>query len=249
MRPHRRISTSALRSAMSDRTGRCAPFSIPSNHGSRTMPAPAAPLRPTAGWRRQESRTPVPDLPKRSPKLEPGKPWPGVRPSRCSPARAGRHACATSAPRTGLYAGPVVEAVRRFQQRHGLEVDGIVGVGTIKALNVPLAQRVRQIELAMERMRWLPTLTERPNVFVNVALFRMWATDPVTGEEPLRMNVVVGKSLDHRTPLFIEEMEYVVFRPYWNPPSQHHRSRDHPARAAGPVVSRARSARNRRERR
>jgi hypothetical protein len=44
------------------------------------------------------------------------------------------------------------------------------------------------------------------------------ATDPATGAEPLRMNVVVGKSLDHKTPIFVEQMEYVIFRPYWNPP-------------------------------
>ena len=69
---------------------------------------------------------------------------------------------------------------------------------------MPLAHRVRQIELAMERMRWLPELSDRPNVFVNVPLFRLWATDPVSGEEPLRMNVVVGQSLNHRTPLFID---------------------------------------------
>ena len=160
---------------------------------------------------------PVPDLPKRSTKLEPGKPWPGVD-LLATRLRALGDLPAQPGATNGLYAGPVVEAVRRFQLRHGLDVDGIVGVATIKALNVPLAQRVRQIELAMERMRWLPALTEHPNVFVNVALFRMWATDPVTGEEPLRMNVVVGKSLDHRTPIFIEDMEYVVFRPYWNPP-------------------------------
>jgi murein L,D-transpeptidase YcbB/YkuD len=55
-------------------------------------------------------------------------------------------------------------------------------------------------------------------VFVNVALFRLWATDPDSGREPLRMNVVVGKALDHGTPLMVERMEYVVFRPYWNPP-------------------------------
>ena len=70
----------------------------------------------------------------------------------------------------------------------------------------------------MERMRWLPALGSRPNVFVNVALFRMWATDPASGEEPLRMNVVVGQSMNHKTPIFVEHMEYVVFRPYWNPP-------------------------------
>ena len=73
------------------------------------------------------------------------------------------------------YTAPLVEAVKRFQGRHGLEADGVIGAGTIRALNVPLAQRVRQIELAMERMRWLPALEQSPNVFVNVPLFRLWA--------------------------------------------------------------------------
>ena len=70
----------------------------------------------------------------------------------------------------------------------------------------------------MERGRWLPPLGDRPTVFVNVPIFRLWASDPARGEEVLRMNVVVGKSLSHNTPLFVEDMEYVVFRPYWNPP-------------------------------
>ena len=117
-----------------------------------------------------------------------------------------------------LYAPPIAQAVKRFQERHGLETDGVIGAGTLRALNVPLAQRVRQIELAMERMRWLPELDDRPNLFVNVPLFRMWATDPRGVEEPLRMNVVVGQSLNHQTPLFVEQLEYVIFRPYWNPP-------------------------------
>jgi murein L,D-transpeptidase YcbB/YkuD len=116
------------------------------------------------------------------------------------------------------YSPALVEAVKRFQRRHGLGSDGVIGAATRRALNVTLASRVRQIELAMERMRWLPPLDEKPNVFVNVALFRLWATDPLTGGDPLRMNVVVGDSLDHQTPLFIERMEYVIFRPYWNPP-------------------------------
>jgi murein L,D-transpeptidase YcbB/YkuD len=159
----------------------------------------------------------VPDLPKGVSKIEPGKPWPGV-----AALTARLHVLgdlpASSKPAGELYAGPLADAVKRFQLRHGLEVDGIIGAGTIRALNVPLAHRVRQIELAMERMRWLPTLSQRPNVFVNVALFRLWATDPLTGEEPLRMTVVVGQSMNHQTPIFLEEMEYVIFRPYWNPP-------------------------------
>jgi murein L,D-transpeptidase YcbB/YkuD len=116
------------------------------------------------------------------------------------------------------YDAATVAAVKRFQARHILDADGVIGAATIEALNVPLSRRVRQLELAMERGRWLPRLADRPTVFVNVPLFRLWASDPVRGEEPLRMNVVVGKALTTATPIFLEEMEYVVFRPYWNPP-------------------------------
>jgi len=161
----------------------------------------------------------VPDLPKSQAKVAPGSNWSGVpqlaarlrRLGDLSPGAAGRSDAS-------VYGGALVEAVKRFQQRHGLDADGVVGAGTIRALNVPVSHRVRQIELAMERMRWLPKLSDRPNVFVNVPLFRLWATDPQGGEEPLRMNVVVGKSLNHKTPLFVDQMEYVIFRPYWNPP-------------------------------
>jgi murein L,D-transpeptidase YcbB/YkuD len=165
---------------------------------------------------------PVPALPKGRKKVEPGQPWEGVRALR---ARlivfgdlAADVAAATAPDGTPLYEGALVDAVKRFQARHVLDPDGVVGAGTIEALDVPLAARVRQLELAMERGRWLPRLDDRPTVFVNVPLFRLWASDPVRGEEPLRMKVVVGRSLDNRTPIFVQQMEYVVFRPYWNPP-------------------------------
>ena len=182
----------------------------------------------------------VPELAKGHTKIAPGKPWAGVPhliarltatgdlsaessaaltapatpPAAAEPpAQAG-----TMPPAVPLYGGALVDTVKRFQERHGLEADGVIGATTIKALNVPLAKRTRQIELAMERGRWLPDLSDRPNVFVNVALFRLWATDPKSGEEPLRMKVVVGKALNTQTPIFVDQMEYVIFRPYWNPP-------------------------------
>ena len=130
-----------------------------------------------------------------------------------------------------LYSGPLVDAVKSFQTRHGLDADGALGSATIRMINVPIAQRVRQLELAMERMRWLPTLNDRPNVFVNVALFRLWATDPAAGNEPVRMNVVVGKSLDHRTPIFVEQMEYADLHPVLESAARHHGERDPAARA------------------
>jgi len=180
----------------------------------------------------------VPALAKGQTKIAPGKPWVGVPqlvarltamgdlkaetaatltapPAQVSADAASQGAPAPPAP---LYDGVLVETVKAFQERHGLGADGVIGASTIRALNVPLARRARQIELAMERGRWLPDLSDRPNVFINVALFRMWATDPVSGEEPLRMNVVVGKALNTQTPIFVDQMEYVVFRPYWNPP-------------------------------
>ena len=164
----------------------------------------------------------VPELAKGQ-KAAPGKPWAGV-PQLVARLTAMGDLPATATATPGVpavvpvYEGAVVDAVKGFQERHGLEADGVIGASTIKALNVPLARRARQIELAMERGRWLPDNSDRPNVFVNVALFRMWATDPKSGEEPLRMNVVVGKALSTQTPIFVDQMEYVVFRPYWNPP-------------------------------
>jgi murein L,D-transpeptidase YcbB/YkuD len=160
----------------------------------------------------------VPPLPAGTTKITPGQSWEGL------PALAARLQVLgdlAADPATGplpTYRTELVEAVKRFQDRHGLEPDGVIGAGTIRTLNVPIAARIRQIELAMERLRWLPDLGTAPAVFVNVALFRLWASDPASGTEPLRMNVVVGQSLGHQTPLFIDRMRYVVFRPYWNPP-------------------------------
>ena len=155
-------------------------------------------------------------------KVEPGPAWDGV-PALAERLRvlgdlAGPAPAGGSAPAS--YSGAVVDAVKRFQDRHALEADGVIGAGTIAALNVPLAKLVRQIELALERERWLPDTRNRPLIFVNVPMFKLWAYDPERPDEPLRMNVVVGKSLGHATPLFVEQMEYVVFSPFWNlPPS------------------------------
>jgi L,D-transpeptidase YcbB len=158
----------------------------------------------------------VPALPAGKKKLEPGQPWDGL-----AAVAARLRAFGDLAPGATLGAtfdGALVDALKGFQRRHGLEPDGVLGAGTIATLNVTVAHRVRQIQLAMERMRWLPPVSDHANLFVNVPLFRLWATDPASTDEPLRMNVVVGKSLDHKTPIFMDRMEYVIFRPYWNPP-------------------------------
>jgi murein L,D-transpeptidase YcbB/YkuD len=119
----------------------------------------------------------------------------------------------------GVYGGALVDAVKRFQRRHGLDEDGRLGAGTIKQLNVPLADRVRQLQLTMERWRWLPAEFSAPPIIVNIPDFRLRALDE-NNNPALDMRVVVGKAMRTETPVFSKDMTYVVLRPYWNvPPS------------------------------
>lgn len=120
-----------------------------------------------------------------------------------------------------LYQGVVVEGVKRFQIRHGLQADGVLGAGTQAALNVPLCQRVRQIELALERLRWLPHFGEERFLLVNIPMFHVWGWDeiPPNGAPSFGTGVIVGRALSTQTPVLIEQMRYIIFRPYWNVPS------------------------------
>jgi murein L,D-transpeptidase YcbB/YkuD len=124
------------------------------------------------------------------------------------------------APAEVVYGAALAAAVKRFQSRHGLAADGVLGARTIGALNVPLTRRMRQLELALERLRWLPEAAASPLVVVNVPAFRLWAWGPdaAGGKPALAMNVVVGRALDTQTPLFTKQMRYLVFFPYWNAP-------------------------------
>ena len=117
----------------------------------------------------------------------------------------------------GKYAGPAVAAVEHFQQRMGLAPDGVIGKGTIAAINVPSSQRVMQLELALERYRWIPAKFEQPPIVVNIPEFRLRTMRTQAGWF-LSMNVVVGRAFRNQTPVFTGEMKYVIFRPYWNVP-------------------------------
>ena len=113
----------------------------------------------------------------------------------------------------------LAEGVSRFQNRHGLAVDGVLGRATLAALNVALGHRVQQLEWALERLRWLPDLSARPFIGINIPMFRLWAWDPATPDDAtISMKVVVGRALKTQTPVLFEEMRYLVFRPYWNVP-------------------------------
>lgn len=119
-----------------------------------------------------------------------------------------------------LYDAALVEGVKNFQSRHGLGSDGVIGKKTVAALNVPLADRIWQIELSMERFRWLPRLKEGSLIIVNIPAFQLWAYDSIAEETepPLNMKVIVGKSINKQTPVFMANMYFLQFRPYWNVP-------------------------------
>jgi len=120
----------------------------------------------------------------------------------------------------GMYSGVMEAGVRRFQFRHGLQQDGIPGKATMSALAVPLSHRIRQLELTLERLRWMPTLPPGPLIVVNVPSFRLWALDtrvPSSGPQ-VEMRVIVGTAARTPTPLFIGQLRYLEFNPAWNVP-------------------------------
>ncbi|HWM91361.1 MAG TPA: L,D-transpeptidase family protein [Thermoanaerobaculia bacterium] len=110
----------------------------------------------------------------------------------------------------------VAQAIARFQQRHGLDPDGKLGEGTLAELNVPVQDRIRQIELNLERWRWLPNSLGDSYIWVNVPEYRMELIDG--GRKALDMAVVVGKQ-QSQTPVFSDQMEYLELNPAWNIPT------------------------------
>lgn len=127
----------------------------------------------------------------------------------------------SAAPATDLTLDPaLVNALKQFQTLHGLAPDGALGKETFRHLTTPLLRRVEQIELTLERWRWLPKL-ETPPIFVNIPQYRLFAFTTLEDREAdmLKMDVIVGKAFPNtRTPIFSEEMRYLVFRPYWDVP-------------------------------
>jgi murein L,D-transpeptidase YcbB/YkuD len=164
--------------------------------------------------------TELPKLAERS--IKPGAPYSGAAELRRLLAAlgdlgAGYYLADSDA---GIMDEGVAAALRSFQRRHGLTADGVLGSRTFAALTVPLERRVRQIELTLERWRWLRPF-DTPPIVVNLPAYRLYAFRTTEDRESdmLKMNVIVGQSYpETQTPVFLAEMKYVVFRPYWDVP-------------------------------
>ena len=109
-----------------------------------------------------------------------------------------------------------VAAVKKFQRRHGLTDDGVIGPTTLKQMNIPTAKRIRQLEVNLERRRWLDREPGGFYVFANLADQELKVVN--NGKTIHTARIVVGKTY-HKTPVFTEEMTYLVINPYWNVPS------------------------------
>jgi L,D-transpeptidase YcbB len=150
--------------------------------------------------------------------IAPGESYPGVPQLIRLLRLVGDLPADASLPTDGtVYQASLVDAVRSFQRRHGRVPDGRITAQTLADLNVSLTRRVRQMQLTLERWRWLPVGLRAAPIVANIPEFRLRAYDE-NYNVALSMSVVVGKAYDHDTPAFSDTMKYVVFRPYWSVP-------------------------------
>lgn len=111
-----------------------------------------------------------------------------------------------------VYTPELFEAVKKFQKRHGLDVDGIIGNATIQAMNVPVRQRIDQIRVNLERYRWFVDRMGQTYIMVNIPSF----TVEVVVDKVHRWSsrVIVGQT-ERKTPVFKAEMQYIILNPQW----------------------------------
>ncbi|UJP04637.1 MAG: L,D-transpeptidase family protein [Nitrosomonas sp.] len=128
----------------------------------------------------------------------------------------GTAAFAISADQNRRYDDALVAAIEAFQAQHGLNTDGVIGKNTIKALNIPLDWKIRQLRINMERLRWLPRDLGQRYLLVNTTGFNLAA---IENDQPvLAMRIIVGR--DYRsTPSFSSAVSHLVINPYWNVPA------------------------------
>lgn len=119
---------------------------------------------------------------------------------------------------TTLYNDPaLLRAVKSFQSRHNLKADGRIGENTLKALNVPIRERITQLILSLERYRWLNRGMENKNAYISINIPSFTLQLLEQGEEKFSMKVIVGKK-ERPTPILNSKIAYAVLNPTWTAP-------------------------------
>lgn len=110
------------------------------------------------------------------------------------------------------------EAVAEYQKRNGLVADGILGKATIRSLNIPVEEKINIVELNLERLRWLPKEMPKDYLLINLPEYKLKIFEK--NKEIWDMRIIVGKAYKHATPIFHDELEYLVFSPTWGVPQK-----------------------------
>jgi murein L,D-transpeptidase YcbB/YkuD len=105
--------------------------------------------------------------------------------------------------------------VKAFQHRLGLTEDGVIGGKVMDELNYPVSERIKQILINLERVRWMPPETDSNYIMVNIPEYKLYVYD--SGHLQFDMNVIVGTAANS-TVIFTGKLKYIVFSPYWNVP-------------------------------
>jgi L,D-transpeptidase YcbB len=166
---------------------------------------------------KQEADNPTDPLPTVAKPVTVGQTYPALEPLLLR-LQLEEDASPDTALTAGIYNADIAAAVKHYQHRHGYTEDGKLTPQTIKSLNVPMSDRVAQLQDSLERWRWLPDPYLHARLMVNLPEFVLRGYDP-DHKLDFTMRVVVGKVMgDHDTPVFTHMMKYLVFRPYWNVP-------------------------------
>lgn len=130
------------------------------------------------------------------------------------------------------YDNALESAVRAFQRQHGLNADGIIGPNTVEAMNRTPAEKLQQLRVNLERLRWMPRDLGKRYLLVNIAGFQLTAIE--NGQYMFDMRIIVGREY-RSTPSFHSRITHMILNPYWNVPASIARKDLLPKQQANPA--------------